>query len=198
MDDCVGDSVSKHNYNIASLDSTICNLSSLYFNIQYNYYTYFKDLCANIGSFNNFADIFYNPVQLNKTTTTTRVLSSYWNKLEMTFTYPVNVYELDPYKQLRVYFDPRTTNLSLQQYGLNFLNRNYPANKFIPTTTANITFLIYSNSGQLSTVKTSTFNTTNRIFNIVNRKDDMNITAVKIAKFVVNGNFQWIYFDLTV
>lgn len=198
MDECVGDSVSKHNYNFISLDTTICNLSSQFFNIQYNYFTYFKDLCANINNFNAFADVFYQPSRINKSSSATRTLSSYWNKLEMNFTYPVNVYELNPYKQVKSYFDPFTTDLSIQQYGLNFLNRNYPASNFIPTTKANVTFLIYSNTGALSTVKTQNFGTTNRVFNIYNRKADMNIASVKTARYIVNGSFQWIYYETVV
>ena len=53
LNDCVGDSVSKHNYNVLSLDTAICNLSSAFFNVQNNYLSIFSDLCANIENFNN-------------------------------------------------------------------------------------------------------------------------------------------------
>ena len=45
-EDCVGDSSGKHNYNLLSLDTTICNLSSQFFISNNNFYTIFNDFIS--------------------------------------------------------------------------------------------------------------------------------------------------------
>lgn len=191
IDECVGDSVSKHNYNLLSLDTTICNLSSLFFNSQNNYYSEFTDLSSNINTFNSFADVFFNPVRLNKATSATRNLSSYWNRYEITLTFPINIYEVGAFKQVKSYVDSTTTQASLTQYGLNLLNSRYPAANFLKGSIANVVFLLYSNVGKISTTRTQSFTITNRTFNITNRKDDVHIAGIKIIKYQINPNSQW-------
>lgn len=191
VDECVGDSVSKHNYNILSLDTTICNLSSLFFNNQDNYYSVFMDLSSNLNNFNSFADIFFNPIRLNKATSATRNLSSYWNRYEITLTFPINIYEIGVFKQVKSYTDSTTTEASLTQYGLNLLNNRYPAANFLKGSIANVVFLLYSNIGKINTTRTQSFTITNKIFNITNRKDDVYIAGIKIIKYQINPNSQW-------
>lgn len=191
IDECVGDSVSKHNYNLLSLDTTICNLSSLFFNNQNNYYSEFVDLSSNIDIFNSFADVFFDPVKLNKATSATRNLSSYWNRHEITLTFPINIYEIGAFKQVKSYVDSTTTQVSLTQYGLNLLNNRYPVANFLKGTIANVVFLLYSNIGKINTTRSQNFTITNKIFNVTNRKDDVNISNIKIIKYQINSNSQW-------
>lgn len=191
IDECVGDSVSKHNYNLLSLDTTICNLSSIFFNNQNNYYSQFVDLSSNIDNFNRFADTFFNPTRLNKATSATRNLSSYWNKYEITLTFPINIYEIGSFKQVKSYIDSATTQNTLTQYGLNLLNTRYPASNFLKGSIANVVFLLYSNVGKITTTRTQNFTTTNRTFNVTNRKDDVHIAGIKIIKYQINPSSQW-------
>jgi len=193
MSDCVGDSVAKHNYNLLSLDTNICNISSKFFRNENSYYTQFLDLSANINFFNGFADVFFDPARVNKATSATTYLSGYWNQFEFTITYPINQYDLnDAYKAPKNYIDQTTTNPTLVQLGLNLLNRSYPATNFLPRTKSNVVFLLYSSTGALTSTKTQSFSITNRIFNITNRKADVCLSAIKIGGFEVASNFTWI------
>lgn len=192
MDDCVGDSVAKHNYNLLSLDTSICNISSKFFRKELGYFSQFLDLSTNISFFNGFADVFFDPTKVNKATTATIVLSAYWNQFEFTITYPINQYDLnDAYKAPKNYIDRSTPNATLVQAGLNVLNKSYPATNFLPKTKANIVFLLYSSSGTLTSTKTQNFTLTNRTFNLTNRKADVCLSAIKVGGFEVSSNLTW-------
>jgi hypothetical protein len=143
--DCVGDSLGKHNYNFLSLDQNICNLSSKFFNIDTNYNSAFLDLSANINNFNTFADMFEYPFDINKSTTATTYLSTYWQKREISLTFPVNIYDGDD--NTRYYLDDKTPLTTLESWGLNQLQRNYPEINLNPSAVANVYFLLYSNIG---------------------------------------------------
>ena len=64
LSDCVGDSLATHNLNALSLDTAICNLSSKFFNIDNNYLTIFNDISTNVSKFNQFADLFEDPIRI--------------------------------------------------------------------------------------------------------------------------------------
>lgn len=148
--DCVGDSLGKHNYNFLSLDQTICNLSSKFFNQNNNYYTVFSDLCANIERFNKFADIFEYPFDINEATTATKYMSSYWHKSEINFTFPINIYK----DNTSIYYlDENTSDDNFKNWGINKLKKTYPETNFIPGTVANIFFLLHSNLGKISSIE---------------------------------------------
>lgn len=191
LNDCVGDSVSKHNYNVLSLDTAICNLSSAFFNVQNNYLSIFSDLCANIENFNNFANTFYEPSNITESSTATKYLSSYWQRNEITVTYPVNIYNLDG--ATKYYIDDNVPDETLKQYALTFLNRNYPSSNFIPKTIVNVVFLLFSNTGRLSQTETSRFGVTNKIFNVIQRKEDVYIAKIKVLKYNNSNRRVWTY-----
>lgn len=150
VSDCVGDSLGKHNYNFLSLDQNICNLSSKFFNITDNYYTVFSDLCANIEKFNKFADVFEYPFDINKTTTATKYMSSYWHKTEINFTFPINIYK----DNTSIYYlDENTSEDNFKNWGINKLKKAYPETNFISGTVANIFFLLHSNLGKSSSIE---------------------------------------------
>lgn len=154
--DCVGDSLSKHNYNFLALDQNVCNLSTQYFNVNNNYLSLFTDLCANINRFNTFAETFHIPKEIDLATSTVNYLSGYWQKRELNLTFPVNIYDIDG--EIKFYLDKNTQDSALQNYALNQLQRKYPATNFIPNTIANVFFLLFSNTGDIDSVETSTFN----------------------------------------
>lgn len=155
LSDCVGDSLAKHNYNFLSLDQNICNLSSRFFNVDDNFYTIFKDLCANIDNFNEFADIFEFPIGINESKTATSYLSSYWQKKELNLTFPLNIWDGDDF-QIQ-YLDENTPDSALKSWGQAQLTRKYPPINFPDTSHANVCFLLYSNIGKVyDPVETST------------------------------------------
>jgi hypothetical protein len=195
LSDCVGDSLGKINYNVLSLDTAMCNLSSLFFNDPENYNLYFSDLNQNIQNFNTFADYFEYPTDFNKYTTATKYLSSYWNKNEITFTFPVNLYQGDD--NIRIYVDTNYPTQTLNNFGLNKLNSKYPAKNFLPNTIANVIFLLYSNNtAQTSVITTfSEIGTSDKIFNIRCRKDDVYIKEIKLSKYKIDPTTKiWTYF----
>lgn len=196
LNECVGDSISKHNYNVLSLDTNVCNLSSTFFNIRNNYLSIFSDLCANIENFNDFAAVFYEPSDITEASTATRYLSSYWQRNEITITYPVNIYDLDG--ATKYFVDDGVSNDTLSQYALTFLNRSYPSSGFIPKTIANVVFLLFSNTGAVTQTETSSFGITNKVFNVTQRKNDVYIAKIKILKFINSPNKIWTFNQVVV
>jgi hypothetical protein len=197
--ECVGDSLSKHNYNTLSLDTTHCNLSSTYFTIQNNYWSVFMDLSDNINKFNEFASIFANPSRLNRASSATSYLSSYWQQSELTLTFPINIYQLDG--RVKYYIDENFDLENLKGYAFNKLNSTYPPNNFIVNTKANVVFLLYSNNTNRSSVVTNSisFGITNKIFNITARKEDVYISKIKILQYYIHPTTRiWTYQNIVL
>jgi hypothetical protein len=188
--DCVGDSLSKHNYNFLSLDTEICNISSVYYNIDENYYSFFTDLCANINNFNDFASFFENPINIENASTATKYLSSFWEKTEITITFPINIYELDGFIKNNITSNFLQINDVLKRYAFNYLNLNYPFSKVNKNTIANIIFLIHSNNGSLieeiQEIPNAIPGNKDRFFEGNFNKNDLYISEIKISKFYIN------------
>jgi hypothetical protein len=191
LDECVGDSISKHNYNVLSLDTNVCNLSSTFFNIRNNHLSIFSDLCANIENFNDFASVFFEPSDITEAYTATKYLSSYWQRDEFTVTYPVNIYDLDG--ATKYYVDDSVSNDVISQYALAFLNKNYPSSGFQSRTIANVVFLLFSNTGAVTQTETSSFGVTNKIFNVTQRKSDVYIAKIRVLRFTNSQNKVWTF-----
>jgi len=92
IDDCVGDTAGKHNYNALLLDTLICNLSSSLFDESNNVSTIFDDLSSVTKNFEDlnskYTETEVNHILLNSVVTTS--LSSFWNKHEFSIQYPIN------------------------------------------------------------------------------------------------------------
>lgn len=197
--ECVGDSLSKHNYNSLSLDTNHCNLSSTYFTVQNNYWSVFTDLSANIDKFNEFAFYFENPTRLNRASSATSYLSGYWQRSELTLTFPINIYQLDG--RVKYYIDDNFDLDTLKAYAFNKLNSTYSPVNFIKNTKANVVFLIFSNNTNRKSVTTeqSIFGVTNKIFNIVARKEDVYISKIKILQYYIHPTTNiWTYRDIVL
>jgi len=126
--DCVGDSPSKHNFNLLSLDTEVCNVSSQYFLSNDNFFTKFNELNSNLQYFNDTVKYFYNVDRYNLGYTTVNLLSSFWNKNKFTVLYPINISILNDLS-----INCPTVNqpdLKLQTLAKKYLNANYPANSF--------------------------------------------------------------------
>ena len=183
LSDCVGDSLGKINYNILYLDTTICNISSTFFEPPKNFYSIFSDLAANIVNFNTFADTFEFPTRFNIATTATKYLSSYWQKNVVTFTFPMNLYQTGG--TVKSYVDANYPDDTLTTMALNKLKSLYQTKNFPANTIANVIFLLHSNStGQTTVVLDKSEETiSNHIFDITARKNDVFVKAIKIATF---------------
>ena len=92
IDDCVGDTAGKHNYNALLLDTLICNLSSSLFNESNNISSIFDEISSVTRDLNDLNSIYteskVNEIISNSVITTT--LSSFWNKHEFSIQYPIN------------------------------------------------------------------------------------------------------------
>jgi hypothetical protein len=136
--DCVGDSVAKHNYNILALDAKVCNLSSLFYNVDDSY-------DKHIIGFNDYIPKLYSSYQLYNTTSmyryktntvTTQVMSSYWNKHE--FTVQLNTNISLSYSNVLIGNYIRTDFDMLCAACSNYLNTNFPVVSYTLPTTAHV------------------------------------------------------------
>jgi hypothetical protein len=97
-EECVGDSLAKHNFNLLSLDSMVCNLSSLFFSTFANdipLESSFNDLSSNYKLFNDNLAQMVNPIRFDIMYTGINLLSSYYSSQELTVQYEFNRYKLD-------------------------------------------------------------------------------------------------------
>jgi hypothetical protein len=142
-EDCVGDSVSKHNFNIINLDTFICNLSSSIF-MKNGIFSTFTDISANSSKFKQFASTFSNNQvsSYDVAYTATNFLSSYWEKSEIFVSYP-SVISLNNPKETDAYISSTNTS-TLSTVGLRYLNNNYPVANYLDGTRINLQFLLYN------------------------------------------------------
>jgi hypothetical protein len=142
-EDCVGDSVSKHNFNIINLDTFICNLSSSIF-MSDGIYPTFANMIANSSNYQKFASDFSNNQvsAFDIAYTATKFLSSYWGTSEFFVNYPSFISTDDP-TQTDAY-TINTSNDDLKKQALKYLNDNYPPSLYLDGTRLNIQFLLYN------------------------------------------------------
>jgi hypothetical protein len=198
--ECVGDSVSKHNYNIMSLDTNICNLSSQYFTSKNNYYQVFSDFISNSALFMQMYNLFYDPTRYNMATATVNILSSYWAKHEFSVHYPLNISTLNNMSIKCPTINQVDSNLiSLAK---SYLKTNYPASNYDTNTYVNVIFFLYnvpsnpSNPNNLISKSLSpeiSYNVRNMQVSFL--KTDVHLKNGKILKFSNDGLGNWIYFS---
>lgn len=170
-EECVGDSVGKHNYNIMSLDTVLCNLSSEIFNVNDNIITWFNEISTLKPRYDQMAQNFSNTssFEYKVAHTTINLLSSYWNTSELTIQYPYNLYANDGQK-INGYTS--TTPLSvLMNTATSYLSSNFIASSYNVNSRANVVMFLHNTLdttiltntvsiptiyGTLSTIGTST------------------------------------------
>jgi hypothetical protein len=192
----VGDSVGKHNYNALSLDTTICNLSSIMLNNNDNLYVALSDLANNINKFNQTASLFGDPSRYDTCSSATSLLSSYWAQHEFSVHYPINISTINNLAiDAPVYNSPEARLTSL---ALAYLNVNFKAKTFTSGTKANVIFFLYnvginpSDPNNLMRVSFSPeISFVNRYMSASYRRDDAHFTNGKIIKFV-QTNDTWV------
>jgi hypothetical protein len=194
-EDYVGDSIGKHNYNALSLDTSICNLSSMLFNDADNIYVTLADLAYNINKFNQTASLFVDPSRYDTCSSATSLLSSYWSQHEFSVHYPINISTINNLAiDAPVYNSPEARLTSL---ALAYLNANFKANVFTQGTKANVIFFLYnvginpSDPNNLMHVSFSPeISFVNRYMSASYKRDDAHFTNGKIIKFVqTNGTW---------
>lgn len=193
--DCIGDSVAKQNYNLLSLDTNICNLSSLFFEGFDSYYNVFSDFISYSAAFVQFIsslDIDRN----NTVYTAVNLLSSYWNSHEFFIYYPFNTYINDntPANSISV----NQTNQSLISLANSYLNNTNPPYYFPEGTIANVVFSLYNvplnpnNPDDLVTSNISpSFSFTVRNMYGKYKKQDVFFKNNKIIKFYRSSDDKW-------
>lgn len=175
INDCVGDSLGKHNYNTLLLDTSVCNLSSILYNQSNNLSTVMDKISSIIDSFKDLSSN-YNISTVNDMSivaSTVKVLSSFWQNNEFSIQYPLNaVVDSD---------NPSLTISSLSSVDARAIN-NLIVNKLIPTADA------YLNSHFLNVKDNSIVNLIFPIYNIV---PDVNDPNQLIKTSFVPNNFSY-------
>jgi hypothetical protein len=150
-EECVGDSIAKHNYNLLSLDTNICNLSSDIYKSTNNILTWFNDISASSTKYNimaqNFSDASSKKYNINHTTI--KVLSGYWNTSDFTVQFQHNNYypdgNLNTSDGMAVNAYTLNTSLDIiRANALNYLNSNFPASNYNIGSRVNVTIFVFN------------------------------------------------------
>jgi hypothetical protein len=156
--ECVGDSLGKHNFNILSLDSGICNLSSKILTTTNNnipLMNSFADLSANIDIFNNNLPQMLNPLRFTRTYTGLNLLSAYWIRQEITVEYEFNKSDVQNIPEdiflfnAGLYSNTKTFLSELSSLTYDYVSLNYPVSNFLNNAIMNVVVPLYANDGAL-------------------------------------------------
>lgn len=144
-DDSVGNSLGKLNYNFLNTDIQVCNLM----------YNFFEGNHAIFTNFLNFSSKFINILELiekfdtsnvyQQAYTATNILSSYWNKKEITVQYPINFLS-DSQNSIKDFYLKDADNNALIETAKNYLNKNFPLDTFNEGDIVNVQFLLYNST----------------------------------------------------
>jgi hypothetical protein len=142
--ECVGDSVAKHNYNTLVLDTKVCNLSSSFFNISDNYKKYFDDYVNFIPTLTTAYTEYKNEsvYRYKLMNATVNSMSPYWNKHEFTVQLNTNI-SLD-YSTTQVGNYLKTDVIPLCAECHKYITKNYPASSFLTPTVAHVIGFFYN------------------------------------------------------
>lgn len=152
--ECVGDSLGKHNFNILSLDSGVCNLSSKITTTTNNNIPLietFRDLSANINIFNNNLPLMLNPFRFTRTFAGLNLLSAYWIRQEITVEYEFNRSSIND-QPIDIFIDSTDTNTFFSEItssAYDYITLNYPVSNFLNLAIMNVVMPLYANDGQL-------------------------------------------------
>jgi hypothetical protein len=152
-EECVGDSLAKHNFNFLSLDSVLCNLSSLFFtetNQNTPLFSVFYDLSTNKKIYNDNLPQMLNPYRFDRTHSAISLLSSYWMKQELTVEYEYN--KSNKNNLVQDFFlntDNATFISELTSRGLDYIEQKFVNSKFNNNAKINVIVPIYENDGKI-------------------------------------------------
>jgi hypothetical protein len=206
-EECVGDSVAKHNYNFLILDTQICNLKTTFFDINDNIKKYFDLFVTNKSKYETAYENFNSEVMFryDKIYSTIDLISSYWNKHEFSIILNFNLSKQYSSTKNNIYTKPTTAEKFEEQRkkSLEYLNKYFPSSTFTKNTTANV--IIYYHSIINDDVTSSLYSTWKddiKIFSPTQKtiegtlsKNDIRVEGVNIFKFE-NTNLIWNLFAL--
>ena len=145
-DDAVGNSLGKLNYNFLSTDIQTCNLMSKFFEGDDSIFTNFLKFSSMFINIIDFIDIFdeYN-VLYQQSYTATNLLSSYWDKREITIQYPINFLS-DSRNNIKDFYLKTSDNNTLIETAKTYLNKNFAISDFKEGDIVNVQFLLYNST----------------------------------------------------
>jgi hypothetical protein len=203
----VGDSVAKHNYNFLILDTKICNLNSTFFTIENNFLKIFNILESNKQKYEDAYENFSNQemFRYDKTYSTIKILSSYWQKHEFSVCLNFNLSKTFSNISKNIHIIPKTAEeFEIQRKKcIEYLDSYFPARSFTNNTTANVVVYYHSIANEqptnslISTWKNDikTFSPEIKTIEGILTKKDINISAVNVFKFE-NSNYIWNLLDI--
>jgi hypothetical protein len=217
LQDCIGDSLGKHNYNALVLDTTICNLSSLMYNNINSMSNIFQNLSSIMQSYDTL-DRKYNEEKVNHITlasSTVNLLSSFWSKYEFSVLYPLNAISL-PTENLTILTPilsavnlKNVNNLAvgtLRNFANSYLLENFDVNNFEQNAqvTVDVVFFLYNvmpnltdsnindNLTKITYSPQSFYDYNNRRLSCDFRRDNTHFTTGVILKYYLQDN-RWEY-----
>lgn len=141
-EECVGDSISKHNFNFLILDTFICNISSSFFNTTENFKKYFDMFNTKIPSYEKaYKD--FNSKQMFRydlVYSTVDLVSSFWCKNEFSIVLNFNISkDYNPVIE-NSYLKPKVAKEfeTQREYIQKFLTLNFPSSSFYHNAIANV------------------------------------------------------------
>ena len=189
--ECVGDSVAKHNYNALVIDAKVCNLSSIFFNTNDNYKNYFDDYIQNIptltAAYTNYNN--QSVYRYKLADATVKTMSPYWNKHEFTVQLNTNI-SLE-FSTTRTGNYLKSDFIPLCAACYDYLNTNYPASAFMQPTTAHVVGFYFSSIQPILSshvlVDTTPIefseSTNQKLMNVYFTKPSINLSGMYICSF---------------
>jgi hypothetical protein len=220
MQDCVGDTVGKINYNSLALDTTVCNLSSLFYTNDVNVIDAVNNIFYLLSSYSEF-NLFetYNTEYKNNikiAATTVNLLSSFWGSYQFSVQMPINAISLSANDIAVISPKLSSTDNPVDVYNLvnnrlkilsqSYLNNNYRVEKYPTGTIINVCFFLYNitpaikdpNSNNLDPLvkvkytPTASFNQNLRTISAKYNRDTVFISTGVVLRFIAN-NEKWNY-----
>jgi hypothetical protein len=217
IQDCVGDSLGKHNYNTLVLDTTVCNLSSLLYSDIINVSNIFKGLSSIIVSYDSLIKK-YNETKVNKITlasSTVNLLSSFWDNYEFSVLYPLNALSLSNenltilapiLSNVNIDSVSRMAESTLKNFANSYLQEKFDISNFQENAqvSINVTFFVYNVMPNLADTTVndtltrityspeSFFDYNRRLLTYNFKRDNTHFTTGVILKFYLQNN-RWNY-----
>jgi len=217
--DCVGDSLGKHNYNVIALDTTLCNLSSLFYKENG-----LQQAVLALDTVVSYYDNIIQYINIQKladdvkiASTAVSLLSSYWNNYEFSISLPINTVSLSANDINLLIPTLSTINIkninsvvdsTLKTMVNAELSLNYPALNYPDYTIVNVSCFLYNrvpvitddNIDPLVKIKyepVNTFSYNRRTIQATFSRDNVYFSTGIILRYYVNDS-KWNYIGYIV
>jgi len=220
IQDCVGDTVGKINYNSLALDTTMCNLSSLFYTNDVNVIDsvnsifYLLSSYSELNLFKTYDIEYKNNIKI--AATTVNLLSSFWGSYQFSIQMPINAVSLSANDIAVISPKLSSENNVIDVYNLvnnrlkilsqSHLSNNYKIKNYPIGTIINVCFFLYNitpaikdpNSNNLDPLvkvkysPTAYYNFDKRKISAKYTRDSVFISTGVILRFIANNN-KWNY-----